>query len=157
MGEDMKRPFILALVILIIDQSLKTYFQLTGEEFVSSMNFGFTYTVNHALWINPKITSNMIILLFTYAFLIWCLVIYLLKIYHKKFRKSLIVDLAFAFYTVGILGNMIDKIIFGYIRDFILTPIAICNLADMCGFIGLLIFLFEFVFYPKSRKLLKFK
>ncbi|QVK18591.1 signal peptidase II [Mycoplasmatota bacterium] len=153
----MKRPLILALILLSIDQCLKTFFQLSGVEYVSSINFGFTYAVNYALWINPNITSDLIFLLFVYAVIIWCLVISLLKRYQKRYRKSIIVDLAFAFYTVGILGNMIDKIIFGYIRDFILTPVAICNLADICGFIGLFTFLLEFLFYPKSRELLKFK
>jgi len=153
----MKRPFILAFLILILDQGLKIYFQFTKIEYLSSLNFGFTYQINHALWINPNMKDSLIYITFLFSFTIWCLVIYLISQYHKKLRKSFIVDFAFAFYTVGILGNMIDKIIFGYIRDFFITPIAICNLADICGFIGIYIFCLEFVFYPKSRILLKWK
>ncbi len=151
----MKRPFILAFIILMIDQGLKTYFQYAYIDHYR--HFGFTYVVNDGLWIGPNISNKIIYLLFLFAFLVWCFTIYLLRIYQIKYRKSIVVDFAFAFYTVGIIGNMIDKLIFGYIRDFFVTPYVICNLADLSGFIGLFIFIIEFLIYPKSRDLLKIR
>ncbi len=154
----MKRAFLLAFLILLIDQGFKTFSQINfkGKEIFLFKNFGLTYVQNEALWINPSISNHLILLLFSLVILVWVYVVFLMRLYIKKYRKSLIVDFAFAFYTVGVLGNIIDKVIFGYIRDFVLASKIVFNFADIFGILGILIFCFEFIFYPESRKLLNF-
>ncbi|MGE5496458.1 MAG: signal peptidase II, partial [Syntrophothermus sp.] len=76
--------------------------------------------------------------------------------YHKNFRKSLMIDLAFGFFTAAIFGNVIvDRLIFGYVRDFFINPIAVSNLADFSGEIALGLVVAEIVSYSRSRSLVR--
>ena len=64
--------------------------------------------------------------------------------YHKK--RNLLVDISISLIIGGLLGNLVDRIYFGYVRDFLDFKIfnydfAIFNLADTFIVIGALIFL----------------
>lgn len=156
----MKRPLTLSLLILSLDQLLRYFFQFTFEGrqlLFFGQNWGFTYVVNHGLWINPTISPRFMLILQIVSIVLWAIIVYYLKLYHEKYRQSIYIDLAFAWFTVGIFGNTLDRIIFGYIRDYFINPIAISNLADL-SVIFLLVFLgIELFKFPKSRDLLKFR
>lgn len=152
----MKRPLLLSLLILSIDQIIKFYFQINfyGKEWLLLNNWGFTYTVNPGIWINQDISLYSLIILQIIIVILWVFFYYLIKYYHAFYRKSVIIDLSFGFFTTAAFGNLIDRFLFGYARDYFINPIAISNFADICGEIALIFFFIEIILYPKSRVLL---
>jgi signal peptidase II len=62
--------------------------------------------------------------------------------------RDLRIEICLALIMAGAIGNLIDRIEFGYVRDFFLfyifgSPFPVFNVADICitvGFIGLVIF-----------------
>jgi len=119
-------------------------------------NFGFTYTTNPGIWINSNISDFSMFFVQVIVILLAIFAYFLLKYYQIFYRKSLLVDLAFAFFITAAIGNVIiDRLIFGYVRDYFINPIATSNLADICPEITLFLVIFELVTYPKARSLLK--
>lgn len=154
----MKRPIILSLIVLALDQLLKLYFQLNfdGKITMFSENFGFTYTTNPGLWINRDISSISLLIIQIGVILLGIFVFLLLRYYQAYYRKSFLIDLSFAFFVNAAFGNVIlDRLFFGYIRDYFINPIAISNLADISSEIALVLLFIELVSYPKARPLLK--
>jgi len=123
--------FIWLLVgLLILDQATKFLFfgkeiNLIGEllRIDSSMNTGIAFGMMQGMnlvWIIVSIIAGI---------LIW--------IYFKKY------PICVALIEVGIIGNLIDRIYFGYVRDFIGMYIwPNFNIADACNTIGILILVY---------------
>jgi len=70
--------------------------------------------------------------------------IYLLLKYQKDYRENNRNILAFSLIIGGILGNLFDRIVFGYVRDFLDFKIfnydyPIFNIADSAIFIGVIL------------------
>ena len=156
----MKRPIFLSLIVLLLDQLLKWYFQLNfnfnGKKLILFDNFGFTYKTNPGIWINKEISNYSMFIIQIFVILLVLLMFLLLRYYQTYYRKSFLIDLSFAFFVTAAIGNVIlDRFFFGYIRDYFINPIAISNLADISSEIALFLFIIEFVRYPKARSLLK--
>ena len=78
-----------------------------------------------------------------------------IKYYQKILGSSILIDLSFAFLTTGLLGNLlIDRMIFGYIRDYLVIPLGVANLADFCGQIALILLSIQIFRSPDFRNLL---
>jgi signal peptidase II len=116
--------------LLILDQATKFLFfgkeiNLIGEllRIDSSMNTGIAFGMMQGMnlvWIIVSIIAGI---------LIW--------IYFKKY------PICVALIEVGIIGNLIDRIYFGYVRDFIGMYIwPNFNIADACNTIGILILVY---------------
>lgn len=61
------------------------------------------------------------------------------------------IDFALALIMAGALGNLIDRIAFGYVRDFFRfyifgSPFAVFNVADVCITLGFLLLMFELIY-----------
>ncbi|MGE5682569.1 MAG: signal peptidase II [Bacillota bacterium] len=154
----MKRPFIFGILILSFDQLLKWYFQshFAGRRLILLSNWGFTYVTNPGIWLNKDISNSSMLIVQIYALSVWIYVLFMLRYYHQNYRKSIYVDLAFGFFTAAIYGNVIvDRLIFGYVRDFFINPIAVSNLADICGEVALVLVVVEFITQSKSRSVVK--
>ena len=143
----MKRPLLLSLIIISFDQILKWYFQTNfhDKKILLFDDFGFTYVVNPGIYISMNISEISILLLQLFVVSIWIVVFYSLKQFQPILRKrNFLIDLSFAFLTTGLVGNLLlDRIMFGYIRDYLILPMGIANLADFCGLISLFLFSFE--------------
>jgi len=130
----MKRALYLGTGLLVIDQitkGLAAHF-LSGRSLLLTPDWGLVYVVNYGLWIKLSLPSAYIPLLQLLAALLLIIAAGYLLFYQKFYRKSLWSDLAYACLIAGVLGNVFaDRLLFGYVRDFILTPIAIANLADV--------------------------
>lgn len=66
------------------------------------------------------------------------------------------IDFALALLMSGAIGNLIDRIHFGYVRDFFLfyifgSPFAIFNVADVCITLGFIILMFALLFPGKKN------
>lgn len=89
------------------------------------------------------------------------LVLLIAAMFFTIFRKNLPVRICLAVVEAGALGNMIDRFVLGYVRDFIdVRPIGfnICNIADIFitgGIVAVLVcvlFIGKDAVFPASRK-----
>lgn len=65
------------------------------------------------------------------------------------------IDLALALLMAGAIGNLIDRIKFGYVRDFFLfyifgSPFAVFNVADVCITLGFIVLMFALLIPEKN-------
>lgn len=61
------------------------------------------------------------------------------------------IDFALALILAGAIGNLIDRIAFGYVRDFFQfyifgSPFAVFNVADVCITLGMILLVFEIIY-----------
>jgi lipoprotein signal peptidase len=156
----LKRPIAFGILILSFDQLLKWYFQtnFAGKRLMLLGNWGFTYLTNPGIWLKKDISDSLMLAIQIYALLVWVYVIFMLRYYNINYRRSVYTDLAFGFFTAAIFGNVIvDRLIFGYVRDFFINPIAVSNLADVSGEIALILVVIELLAYTKSRSFIKIR
>lgn len=136
----MKKFIIISLILLALDQLTKYLF--TGKEYLIG-NFGINYVENTGAAFG--ILSGRSIFLIIVGFLVMFMIFY----YYNEIKYKLPLILIFA----GTLGNVIDRLLFGYVRDFIMISIwPIFNVADMCNTIGVLILLYCFWREDKTYK-----
>lgn len=139
----MKQIIKYSLILILIDQIIKILVSNMIESIVIIKKFfNLTYVENTgaAFSILENNTIFLIIITFISLFLIYK---FLLK--NKKFNKLEIVT--YSLLIGGIIGNLIDRIIYGYVIDYLEFIILnrhmpIFNFADICIVIGTFLFLF---------------
>lgn len=137
-----KKTYIIAAVILIIDQVVKSvmeiYFKL-NESVVLIKNF-FAITVVHNTGGAWSILNN-----YSYLFIIFSgLALILLIKLMFNFKNNLRNNIAFAFVISGIMSNLADRMFLGYVRDFLDFKILgydypIFNIADIAIVLGVIL------------------
>ena len=84
---------------------------------------------------------------------------YVLRLRKFKDKISLWLSVSLGFIAAGCFGNLIDRIAFGFVRDFInfdFMNFPVFNVADICLTVGIiLLFIYFIFFYSKEEKLLK--
>ncbi len=81
----------------------------------------------------------------------------------KRPQKGLIYRISFSLVISGAIGNLVDRMFLGYVRDFIqfeyfgLTifgskSFAVFNIADSCVVVGAIMLIVYFIFFDKSLK-----
>lgn len=134
-----KRIVIISILVLIVDQITKLLMQMSSGTIHLINNFlYFTFYKNTgASWsiLEGKVT-----------FLIIVSIIMLVLVYSLMFSyaSNKFNDTAFGLLFGGILGNLCDRIFYGYVRDFIGLNIfgynfPIFNIADMSIVIGVIL------------------
>lgn len=119
--------FSIATILILIDQISKWFF--TKKYYLQEYFISITYSQNtgssFSLFQNIPYYSMFIIILSI-------IVIILILRSHNFFLKSTYLNWTFAFILAGIVGNLIDRIIFSYVRDFIsIKYLFIFNPADL--------------------------
>ncbi len=123
----MKRFFIISTLIILLDQLTKLIF--TNKHFgiinyATNTGAAFSILQNHTFFL-------------TIISILVAIFIYFLAKKEKKIR----IPLAFVF--AGTIGNLIDRIFLGYVRDFIdLQVWPIFNIADSFNVIGVTIMVY---------------
>ena len=141
-----KRKIIVAVIVLLIDQITKVLAEsLTSDITIIPGYFSLSYAQNTgAAWsfLSGKVT-----------FLILLTIVMLLLVYKlsHSFKDNKINDIAFGLLYGGILGNLIDRTFFGYVRDFISVRIInynfpIFNIADSAIVIAVLFLIYDTLF-----------
>lgn len=157
-------PFIsliVGAVLVIIDQIIKyfvsAYLQPVGSVSVIDNIFSLTYVENKGVafgmfsdmrWIFVAITSILLVIIIFYMF--------------KKRPKGKFFYVCAALIIGGGIGNLIDRIFYGYVIDYLSLSFfpPVCNFADYCitaGTIMLVIYLLFFSDILDSSKKAKIK
>jgi signal peptidase II len=123
----MKRFFLISLIIVIIDQITKILFK--------DVHFGiFNYATNTGAAFS--LFTGYVEILALISFLVAIFIIYL----YKKYPEY---SLPLSFVFGGAIGNLIDRVYLGYVRDFIdLKFWPIFNIADSFNVIGALLLMY---------------
>lgn len=74
--------------------------------------------------------------------------------YFKSKSKNYIFNFAIGFIVGGAIGNLIDRISFGYVRDFVKFSFFNfnCNVADIFLTFGVILFALHLIFFDKSSE-----
>lgn len=146
-----KKSIIIAVLILVIDiitkLAIDSSFNLMETKAIITNFFSITKVYNYgASW---SILSGYNLLLILIAIII----LIILFIYQKKFNINKRNTAAFGLLYGGIIGNLLDRIIYGYVIDFLDFKIfnynfPVFNFADICIVLG--IFLLAIAIFKKE-------
>ena len=134
-----KKIFIFSLIIIIIDFIIKVFALNNITNICVIPNF-FYLTLAKNTGAAFSLLENQII----FFILIGVLVIFYIFNYLIKDKISTLEKISYIFLTGGIIGNLSDRIIYGYVVDYLRFIIfgynfPIFNLADICITLGVIL------------------
>ena len=143
-----KKNIILTIVFLILDIISKLlidyYFELNDSKVIINNFFYITKVYNEgASW---SIMWGMRILLIIISILVLIALFY----YQKKFIMNNRNILSFSLLYAGIVGNLLNRLIYGYVIDFLDFKIfgynyPVFNIADICIVIGIFLLIIAII------------
>lgn len=139
----------ISLVVILIDQLTKIFL----------LNNSFTY-INYVLYNVPSLNDGAAFSMFSGGrifFLVFTVIVLFVIAYFlidNKFSKSKFFKISLAVATGGIVGNFIDRLMFGAVRDFLyVEPFGfICNVADIAICVGTALVCYYIVFKHKFKQ-----
>lgn len=150
----MKKKYIIISIIFIIllavDMLTKYFFTDVYNLVIIKNIVSFYYKENTGASFS-MLEGHTYLLTILSSLLIVAIVLF--DIFHKS--KNKLYTLSFALILTGAIGNLIDRVIFGYVRDFIrldFVNFAIFNIADSCLTIGAILFCIYIMFFTQSKK-----
>ncbi|MEN3240140.1 signal peptidase II [Fructilactobacillus sanfranciscensis] len=134
----------ITIILLIFDQLIKFQTRVNiklGQEIkIIPKILSFTYLQNTgAAWSFMEGNSIFFLLVAIFAILVFIYLLY-------KCRNEYFISLGIALMLTGTVGNLIDRIKFGFVTDMIkidFINFPIFNVADMCLTFGVIILLFS--------------
>ena len=136
---------LLFILLVAIDQVTKYIAQRIEGEIILGWGFGIRYVENWGLALGLLSQNRYVSLIWWVLAAMAILLAYILfRYYVYNYKHSFIARLSFVFYVSGYVGNGIDRLFLGYVRDFILWPgPTIPNFADVFLWIGSILALIE--------------
>ena len=147
-----KYIFLVLFVIGLVEIDIVTKVIFESQSFAIIPNFFYiqsTHNDGAGLGILSGKTTLLIVLscIFLLGFILF-------DIFYKKNGKVYLLSISFIF--AGALGNLIDRIFLGYVRDFLFVNIKIMpyyfNFADAILTIGIVLFAIDNIFLSKKSK-----
>ena len=138
----MKQIFKYSFILVLIDQIIKILVSNMIESTVIIKNFfNLTYVENTGAAFSILENNTLFLIIIT---LISLFLIYKFLLKNKEFNKLEIIT--YSLLIGGIIGNLIDRIVYGYVIDYLEFIILnrhmpIFNFADICIVIGTILFL----------------
>lgn len=131
------RKSITALVVLLLDQIIKHVAQIVNLNVVIIDNiFKLKYVQNDGAAFSILSGHPIVLIIITLAISV---LIYKLM---YSYKETFLTDISFGFIYGGIFGNLIDRVIFQYVRDFIsVGSYPIFNIADSAIVVGVVLLL----------------
>ncbi len=134
-----KKTFIIAVIILIIDQLSKSLIEIyfnSNSSYVLIKNF-FALTIVHNTGGAWSIFANYSDLFIIFSVIAVIILLRFMLSFQNNFRNNL----AFALTISGIMSNLADRLFLGYVRDFLDFTIfgydyPIFNIADIAIVVG---------------------
>ncbi len=128
----MKRLLPLTAVLLFLDLLTKWVFSIYNFNILPGI-FSIAYTVNTGAAFSILEGMRFLFIAVAIAVITWSFF---------EYRKS--ENLAFAFIIAGSLGNLLDRALLGYVRDFISVSIwPVFNFADIFNVVGVGLIIYE--------------
>ncbi len=138
--------FLLGLVFFIVDRLIKYLF----FNHILSNSFFLTYVTNQGIAFGLSIPTAIIALFYFLIFIIifflinWLIYLYQAKKYLTGFFLWLVI--------LGALSNIIDRIKFGFVIDYINLYIwPVFNLADTMIVVGVILFLIQYIKIERNK------
>ena len=137
-----KKIYITAIIIFIIDQISKviisSYIGLNSSVRIIKNFFYLTYTNNTGASFGILKNSRVLLIVLSIIALV------ILLRYISTFKETKYNILGLGFLMGGIIGNLLDRVLFGYVRDFLNFYIIgydfpVFNIADICIVLGVFI------------------
>ena len=130
---------LVVLVLFVLDQVSK--YLLAAKDIALFPFVSFTYAENTGAAFSLFQNQNFALIIVSFIALIFILY------YFKEY------PLALSFILAGLLGNLSDRLLFGFVRDFIsIGAFPIFNVADSCNTIGIVLLLYAFWKEEKFNK-----
>lgn len=135
----MKKIIPISLIIIFIDQIVKiainNFISLNEEIKVIPNFFSILYVRNNGAAFSILQNSQILLIIFS---IIALYIIYIFLIKNKQLNKISILSISLL--IGGIIGNMLDRIIRGYVIDYLsFFKFPVFNIADICIVIGCLL------------------
>lgn len=143
-----KKVYIIALTLFIIDQLSKslisTYLKLNESILIIKDFFYIRYINNTGASFGMLSNSRILLIILS------IIAIIIILRYMNSFNKNKINMIGFGLVLGGILGNLSDRILFGYVKDFLDFVIfnynfPVFNLADIFIVIGVIILIISII------------
>ena len=137
-----KKIYITAIIIFIIDQiskvTISSYIGLNSSVRVIKNFFYLTYTNNTGASFGILKNSRVVLIVLSIIALV------ILLRYISTFKETKYNILGLGFLMGGIIGNLLDRVLFGYVRDFLNFYIIgydfpVFNIADIFIVLGVFI------------------
>ena len=121
---------ILIFILVLVDQITKVFFK--DKSFLI-----FNYTTNTGAAFSLFQNQNLFLIITSIIILIFLIYLY------KKYPK---LQVYISLIIAGTIGNLIDRIFLGYVRDFIdLRVWPVFNVADSLGVVGVLLIVYSII------------
>ncbi len=144
------------IALLALDLVTKYVFDatLSGDESITIIPYLFNFKLVHnygAAW--GMLSGKQVFLIaLTFAFLVIFVCYYI-----REPNKTWLLNVTFGFLFGGCLGNLYDRMILGYVRDFIQfdfwKSFPVFNFADVALCVGVVLFVvYLIVYYVKNNK-----
>ena len=139
-------------VAILFTLDMLTKFFLDNKE-ITLINGVLSFSSSHNTGAGFSIFSNktLFLIIITSVFLI----IFTLFNIFEKFKQSHLYLLSLSLIYAGAIGNLIDRLMLGYVRDFIYLQFInfpVFNVADICLTVGVIIYAVNFLFFNKNKK-----
>ena len=149
----MKRKiFIIALITFVIDQIIKSLslVYLINIPIIPNI-LSLTYAKNYGIAFS-MLKEKRIIIIAISILLISILIYVLKKDYISKNKDTCLVNIAFGILFGGILGNLFDRIVRGFVIDYInVSFFSIFNLADIAITFGVVLLIIDNIKESKNN------
>lgn len=149
----MKRKiFIITLITFVIDQIIKSLslVYLINIPIIPNI-FSLTYAKNYGIAFSMLLEKRIIIIVIS-ILLISFLIYVLKKDYILKNKDTWLVNIAFGILFGGIVGNLFDRIVRGFVIDYInVSFFSIFNLADIAITFGVVLLIIDNIKESKNN------
>lgn len=153
--------FAVIAVILTLDLVTKYVFDdlLANGETVTVIPFLFNFKLVHNYGAAWGLLAGKQVFLIVLSIVFMAIFIFY---YIKEPNKSWLLNITFGFLFAGCLGNLYDRLVFGYVRDFIQfdfwQTFPIFNFADVALCVGVVLFIiYLIIYFVKTKKKEKIK
>ena len=142
--------YVIFVGFLLLDQITKIIFEGKTIPLIQGV-FSFTSSHNEGAGFGILSGKTWLLIVITIVFMI-----FIAYFAYKQKRKNALFRWSIALIFAGAFGNLIDRLIFGYVRDFLffeLINFPIFNVADSCLTIGIILLVVFLLFVePKLAR-----
>ena len=141
---------ILSPILILIDIITKILCEGINQESIPNF-FYLISTHNYGAGLGVLSGKTALLIILSLIFLLaFCLYDFFCK------KNGKVYNLSLSFIIAGAIGNLIDRIFLGYVRDFLFVNIKIMpyyfNIADVLLTVGIILFVIDLLFLTKNSK-----